>query len=111
MTIDEKTMILHLLPVYHQSNSKIDLESNLSFNQGNPGRACIRYPHVDGVMNVSTLHSVLFDCATKATDYSGNYSLEQAEDYQPTQDNIRNNMEYDLPLVFEPLVRIIIITR
>ena len=54
---------------------------------------------------------MLFDCATKATDYSGNYSLEQAEDYQPTQDNIRNNMEYDLPLVFEPLVRIIIITR
>ena len=29
--------------------------------------------------------------------------MEQAEEYQPVQDNIRNNMEYDLPLVFEPL--------
>ena len=57
------------------------------------------------------IRSGVFDCATnQATDYSGNYSLEQAEDYPPVQENIlRNQMEYDLPLVFEPLVRNIII--
>ena len=37
-------------------------------------------------------------------DYSGNYGLEQAEDYQTGQDTRNNITDYDLPLVFEPLV-------
>ena len=53
------------------------------------------------------VRSVVFDCDTiQASDYTANYSLDQEEEFPPIpEENIRNNTEYDLPLVFEPLVR------
>ena len=37
-------------------------------------------------------------------DYSANYSLEQTEEYPTGQDTKNNITDYELPLVFEPLV-------